>query len=99
MRLFTLLFLAIAHLTAAAPASHLQARDSRDDPAMPKPEDQDFIDTAMAAHWYWRRIHCAQDLTWDPDLARAAHKSVSACTNKIQHVSPPSLREVLKPRR
>jgi hypothetical protein len=77
MKLFALVTLALAHTALAAPSNALQARGSREDPALPH---------VMDAHWYWRRIHCAQDLTWDPDLAQQAFESVNACTQKVQHV-------------
>ena len=57
------------------------------DPELPKHDDPEFIRRIMDAHWYWRRIHCAQDLKWDPELAKAALASVSSCTNMPQHVS------------
>ena len=88
MKLITLL-LAAAHLAVAIPSTSLRARDSRDDPELPHIEDAEFISTVMDAHWYWRRIHCAQDLTWDPALAQQAYNSVNACTEKVQHVRCP----------
>jgi hypothetical protein len=86
MKLFALVTLALAHTALAAPSNALQARGSREDPALPHVTDPQFIGTVMDAHWYWRRIHCAQDLTWDPDLAQQAFESVNACTQKVQHV-------------
>lgn len=57
-----------------------------DDKNVPSIDDENFIARIMDAHWYWRRIHCAQDLTWDPELAKAARESVNQCTKKPQHV-------------
>jgi uncharacterized protein YkwD len=61
-----------------------------DDNNVPSIDDKNFIGRIMDAHWYWRRIHCAQDLTWDPELAKAALESVNACTKMPQHVGIPS---------
>lgn len=89
MKLLVLLAMVAAPIVVAAPAHHVQPRDSRHDGNLPGIGDKKFIDTVMNAHWYWRRIHCAQDLTWDPALAQAAADSVNVCTNKLQHVSHP----------
>jgi hypothetical protein len=87
MKLITFLALAAASIVIAVPTNGLQARGSREDPELPHIEDGDFIDTVMNVHWYWRRVHCAQDLEWDADLAQEAFNSVNACTDKVQHVS------------
>ncbi|KAH7132239.1 CAP domain-containing protein [Dendryphion nanum] len=81
MKISSLLAILAAGFTFAAP-SQLEVRD---DPDVPKHTDAEFIKIIMDAHWYWRRIHCAQDLKWDPELAEAAFKSVNACTNMPQH--------------
>jgi hypothetical protein len=86
MKLAAFLALAVAHIAAAVPSSALQTRGSREDPEIPHIDDAQFIGTVMDAHWYWRRVHCAQDLHWDPDLAQQAFESVNACTEKVQHV-------------
>ncbi|KAF2652757.1 PR-1-like protein [Lophiostoma macrostomum CBS 122681] len=80
MKLPTLLALALGHLVVASPTKRNQV-----DGAAPKIDDPNFISRVMDAHWYWRRIHCAQDLTWDPALAQAAFDSVNACTEHPQH--------------
>ncbi|KAF2014782.1 PR-1-like protein [Aaosphaeria arxii CBS 175.79] len=83
MKLTTLLSFAIANVAFAVP-SVLEAR-AQVDGAAPKIDDPQFIKRIMDAHWYWRSIHCAQELHWDPALAKAALDSVSACTEKPQH--------------
>ena len=70
-------------LAAAVPAK-LSTRDEYNIPAI---DDPKFIDTVMQAHWYWRRIHCAQDLAWDPHLAELAKKGAERCTEMPEHVS------------
>jgi hypothetical protein len=86
MKLFTIITLVFAGTAVAAPSKAIGARNPIDDSA-PHIDDQNFIGRIMDAHWYWRRIHCAQDLQWDPALAQAALESVNACTNMPQHVS------------
>lgn len=86
MKLSTFLALFIAGAAVAAPGKAIKARDQIDG-AAPHIDDYNFIGRIMDAHWYWRRIHCAQDLKWDPALAQAALDSVSACTDMPQHVS------------
>lgn len=56
------------------------------DPSVPSITDVNFIGRIMDAHWYWRRIHCAQDLEWDHELAQQALESVNVCTQEPQHV-------------
>lgn len=85
MKLFPAFALIAAKAVFAVPAAMQQV----DDPNVPKIDDPNFIGRIMDAHWYWRRIHCAQDLKWDPELAKQALESVSACTNMPQHVSTP----------
>ena len=92
MKISQLLAILGGGLALAAPAEPLgetgldTGAGAAADPALPKHDDPEFIRRIMDAHWYWRRIHCAQDLTWDPELAKAALASVSSCTNMPQHV-------------
>lgn len=81
MKLFPAVALVAAKAVLAVPAPAQQI----DDPNVPKIDDPNFIGRIMDAHWYWRKIHCAQDLRWDPELAKQALESVSACTNMPQH--------------
>jgi hypothetical protein len=89
MKVFAFLALAAANVALVVPAEGKKV----DDPDVPGIDDPNFIGRIMDAHWYWRRIHCAQDLKWDPELARQALESVQACTNMPQHVrcATPSL--------
>jgi uncharacterized protein YkwD len=84
------IFLSIAALVAAtavaAPAHDIKPRDLYDDSA-PHQDDPNFISAVMRAHWYWRRLHCAQDLVWDADLANAARADIETCTQEPEHVS------------
>ena len=73
----TLLPLALLPPTAATPLQ---------DASIPQIDDANFIARIMDAHWYWRRIHCAQDLRWDPELAKQALESVNTCTKAPRHV-------------
>jgi hypothetical protein len=86
MKLSTITALVFTGAAVAAPSKAIGTRDPIDDSA-PHIDDQNFIGRIMDAHWYWRRIHCAQDLQWDHALAQAALESVNACTNMPQHVS------------
>jgi uncharacterized protein YkwD len=86
MKLPTLFTLISVGASAAAPSQAIKARNPIDDSA-PHIDDHEFIGRIMDAHWYWRRIHCAQDLQWDPTLAQAALDSVNVCTDMPQHVS------------
>jgi uncharacterized protein YkwD len=84
---FLAALLALAAATAVAAPSHsVQARDLVDD-AAPHEDDANFVSAVMRAHWYWRRLHCAQDLVWDPELAKAARADVAKCPKKPTHVS------------
>ncbi|KAF2746292.1 PR-1-like protein [Sporormia fimetaria CBS 119925] len=56
-----------------------------DDRNVPSITDPNFIGRILDAHWYWRRIHCAQDLQWDHKLAEKALHAVSECTQKPKH--------------
>ncbi|KAF2122724.1 CAP domain-containing protein [Lophiotrema nucula] len=69
---------------AAAVPAKLSTRDEYNVPAI---DNQNFIDSVVRAHWYWRRIHCAQDLTWDPALAELAKKAAEKCTEMPEHDS------------
>ncbi|KAF2182085.1 PR-1-like protein [Zopfia rhizophila CBS 207.26] len=56
------------------------------EPKAPGINDPAFIDAVMRAHWYWRRPHCAQDLKWDPKLAKDAQESVNRCSHpRLRH--------------
>ena len=78
---------ALAAATAvAAPAHHVEPRVLVDD-AAPHQDDPNFISAVMRAHWYWRRLHCAQDLVWDENLANAARADIEECTHEPKHVS------------
>lgn len=86
MKLSTLVTFVSVGFAAAAPGISIKARDPVDGSA-PHIDDQNFISRIMDAHWYWRHIHCAQDLHWDPALAQAASDSVNVCTENPHHVS------------
>ncbi|KAF2278835.1 PR-1-like protein [Westerdykella ornata] len=93
MKIPVLFALAVASAVKAAPTDVHQVSALAEpvkDANVPKLDDPNFIGRILDAHWYWRRIHCAQDLTWDPELAKAAAQSVNACTKKIQHDRPGS---------
>jgi len=76
----------MAAAAVAAPSPALKTRDPKDDSA-PRNDDPDFISAVMRAHWYWRRLHCAQDLVWDPELADKAQNDVNKCPQHQTHVS------------
>jgi hypothetical protein len=90
MKSSALLVLLAVTTVVAAPAELNQVPDNN----RPNINDPKFIGTVMDAHWYWRTIHCAQPLTWDPALAQAALDSVSACTQHPQHVRNPAQKSV-----
>lgn len=85
MKLFALVT-TLAAASMAAPKSALSARDTRDSPEIPAIDDQKFIGTVLNAHWYWRRIHCAQDLQWNATLAAMAREDVRTCTKDVEHM-------------
>ncbi|KAF1962323.1 PR-1-like protein [Byssothecium circinans] len=89
MKLFAFLALAVARAVVAAPAAlamDLPAKVARHlDTNVPTIDDPKFIKAIMDAHWYWRWIHCAQELQWDHNLAQKALNSVQACTEKMHH--------------
>jgi uncharacterized protein YkwD len=77
---------AFAAATAvAAPGQAVKPRTLKDDSA-PHQDDPNFISAVMRAHWYWRRLHCAQDLVWSTELADAARADIETCTQKPKHV-------------
>ncbi|KAF2251047.1 PR-1-like protein [Trematosphaeria pertusa] len=84
MKLSAILALAAAHGVAAAPAKGVEAR-AQVDGAAPHVDDPKFIGIVMDAHWFWRKVHCAQDLVWNATLAQEALESVSVCTHGLQH--------------
>jgi uncharacterized protein YkwD len=86
MKLFSsVVTLAAINGAMASPAKRTAPKNVND-PNVPWINDGNFIQRIMDAHWYWRRIHCAQDLHWDPELAKQALESVQACTKRPQHV-------------
>lgn len=86
MKLLALLVVLLTAIAVAAPANDVKPRALYNDNA-PHPDDPNFISAVMRAHWYWRRIHCAQDLVWDTGLANAARRDISQCTYMPEHVS------------
>jgi hypothetical protein len=86
MKLTASLVAVMAASTVAAPAPGIKARDPIDD-AAPHNDDPAFISAVMRAHWYWRRLHCAQDLVWDSELANEAQRDVNKCPQHQTHVS------------
>ncbi|KAJ4351138.1 uncharacterized protein N0V89_006477 [Didymosphaeria variabile] len=77
MKIFALVA-ALAAAVLAVPRSTLVTRD--DNPEIPGIDDKEFIGTVLDAHWYWRRIHCAQDLQWNATLAKMAQDDIRKCT-------------------
>lgn len=67
--------------------SHSHKPRALADDAAPHQDDPNFISAVMRAHWYWRRLHCAQDLVWDTKLADAARADIEECTHDPEHVS------------
>jgi hypothetical protein len=86
MKLLAILATLLTATAVAAPAHDVEPRDLYKNDA-PQAWDGNFIDAVMRAHWYWRRVHCAQDLVWDQGLADIARNDISTCTQKPQHVS------------
>ncbi|KAF2821928.1 PR-1-like protein [Ophiobolus disseminans] len=84
MKLIASLVALAAAAVVAAPAFDIKPRDLQDDSA-PHIDDPNFISAVMRAHWYWRKLHCAQDLVWDPKLAEAALEELSWCPQKQKH--------------
>lgn len=85
MKLLAALAALLSATVVAGPAVDLKKRDLVDD-AAPHPDDPNFISAVMRAHWYWRRLHCAQDLIWDPELAEIARNDVAMCKHHPDHV-------------
>lgn len=77
---------ALAAVVLAAPSQGLVARDARDSAEIPGVNDKDFTSTVLNAHWYWRRLHCAQDLQWNSTLAEMARNDVRTCSHDMQHM-------------
>lgn len=96
MKILTALVALVAATVVAVPAHDIQPRALADDSA-PRQNDRNFISVVMRAHWYWRRLHCAQDLVWDTRLADAARKDVAQCTYNPKHHRPGSNLSSVKP--
>jgi hypothetical protein len=86
MKIIASLVALAAASAVAAPAHEIKRRTLVDD-AAPHQDDPVFISTVMRAHWYWRHLHCAQDLIWDTDLANAARADIEECPHDPEHVS------------
>ena len=86
MKSLTTLAALMAATEIAAPAHDVKPRELFNDNA-PHQDDPKFVSAVMRAHWFWRRLHCAQDLVWDEGLANAARRDVSVCTHMPEHVS------------
>lgn len=86
MKPLALLAAVLTATAVAAPANDVKPRALYNNDA-PHPDDPNFISAVMRAHWYWRRVHCAQDLVWDQGLADAARRDISTCTKMPEHVS------------
>ena len=78
MKLLIALVALIVAMVVAAPAH---------DSGVPDQNDPNFISAVMRAHWYWRRLHCAQDLVWDTELADAARQDIEECPKNAEHAS------------
>lgn len=87
MKVLASLFALAAAMVVAAPTDDLKLRAPISDSA-PHNDDPEFISAVMRAHWYWRRLHCAQDLVWDPELANIAQEAVNMCKKQQKHVRP-----------
>ncbi|KAF2452230.1 PR-1-like protein [Karstenula rhodostoma CBS 690.94] len=85
MKIFSLVT-ALAAAALAAPNSALVARDARDSLELPGIDDKKLIGTILNAHWYWRRIHCAQDLQWNATLAAKAQEDIRKCSRDVEHL-------------
>ncbi|CAN9239372.1 PR-1-like protein [Alternaria alternata] len=84
MKIFASLLALTAVTAVAAPANEIRRRDLAADDA-PHQDDPNLISAVMRAHWYWRRLHCAQDLVWDTELANAARADISECPKDPEH--------------
>ncbi|CAI6332258.1 unnamed protein product [Periconia digitata] len=86
MKLCISLLVAIANVVLAVPAAVVQSVEARHlNQDVPSIDDPNFIKTVMDAHWFWRRMHCAQELSWDPNLAQQALTSANSCSRNVQH--------------
>ncbi|KAJ4331271.1 hypothetical protein N0V87_009307 [Didymella glomerata] len=85
MKPFATLAALLAATAVAAPAHDVKPRDLYNDDA-PHADDPNFVSAVMRAHWYWRRLHCAQDLVWGQDLADAARRDITECTAMPEHM-------------
>lgn len=92
MKPFAALATLLAATAVAAPTLDVKPRDLYNDDA-PHADDPNFVSAVMRAHWYWRRLHCAQDLVWGQDLAVAARRDIAECTYKPEHVSQGTLHD------
>ena len=86
MKIYATLIALAAATAVAAPAHGIKRRSLAADDA-PHQNDPNFISAVMRAHWYWRKLHCAQDLVWDTELADAARADIEECTHDPEHVS------------
>jgi hypothetical protein len=86
MKIIASLVALAAAAAVAAPALGVTPRALVDD-AAPHQDDQNFVSAVMRAHWYWRHLHCAQELVWDPELANEARADIEECPHDPEHVS------------
>jgi hypothetical protein len=86
MKIIASLVALAAAAAVAAPAHGVKRRDLVDD-AAPHQDDPNFVSAVMRAHWYWRHLHCAQELVWDPELANEARADIEECPHDPEHVS------------
>jgi hypothetical protein len=86
MKVIASLVALAAAAAVAAPSYDIKRRALVDD-AAPHQDDPNFISAVMRAHWYWRHLHCAQDLVWDSDLAAEARADIEECPHDPEHVS------------
>jgi hypothetical protein len=86
MKIIASLVALTAASAVAAPAHGVKRRDLVDD-AAPHQDDPNFVSAVMRAHWYWRHLHCAQELVWDPQLADEARADIEECPHDPEHVS------------
>lgn len=86
MKFLASLLALLSASAVAAPAHDIDVKRTLVDDAAPHQDDPNFISAVMRAHWYWRRLHCAQDLRWDTELADAARKDIEICKDKPVHV-------------
>ncbi|KAH7067986.1 CAP domain-containing protein [Paraphoma chrysanthemicola] len=89
MKIFAPLIALAAATAVAAPTHEVKLRALKSDDA-PHQDDSAFISAVMRAHWYWRKLHCAQDLVWDPELANAARADIEKCPHDAEHERPGS---------